>query len=141
MVEMARRYKNGYMVAQDVAKSELLIRDAAQLQHPEGQYAYGILQIEKGKEGLIYIAAAAEQGLEAAMLYMLEYEHEKGNFKTAYGYARSLSLKGNSHGTKRMADYYYEGNGVGRDKSLAKDLYREAANAGNEEAAKKLKEL
>lgn len=141
MVEMARRYKNGYMVAQDVAKSELLIRDAAQLQHPEGQYAYGMLQIEKGKEGLIYIAAAAEQGLEAAMLYMLEYEHEKGNFKTAYGYARSLSLKGNSHGTKRMADYYYEGNGVGRDKSLAKDLYREAANAGNEEAAKKLKEL
>jgi TPR repeat protein len=40
-----------------------------------------------------------------------------------------------------MADYYYEGKGTGRDKGLAKDLYREAANAGNQEAAKILKEL
>ena len=40
-----------------------------------------------------------------------------------------------------MADYYYEGKGVGRDKSLAKDLYREAAAAGNEEAKEILKRL
>ena len=37
-------------------------------------------------------------------------------------------------GTLYLADYYYHGRVVKRDKSLAKDLYREAAAAGSEEA-------
>ena len=76
-----------------------------------------------------------------AMLYMMDHEHDAGRFKEAYGYAKELHLQGCSIGTKRMADYYYEGKGVSRDKGLAKDLYREAANAGNKEAKEKLKEL
>lgn len=40
-----------------------------------------------------------------------------------------------------IADCYREGKGVSRDKSLAKDLYREAAAAGNEEAKEIMKQL
>lgn len=39
-----------------------------------------------------------------------------------------------------MADCYRKGKGVSRDKSLAKELYREATAAGNEEAKKILEE-
>lgn len=39
-------------------------------------------------------------------------------------------------GTKFIADCYREGKGVSRDKSLAKELYCEAAAAGNKEAKK-----
>jgi TPR repeat protein len=67
---------------------------------------------------------------------MYEHEHKAGNDKEAYGYAKELHLLGDHRGTKFMADCYYEGRGVSRDKGLAKDLYREAANAGNEEAKK-----
>jgi TPR repeat protein len=40
-----------------------------------------------------------------------------------------------------MADYYFEGKGVSRDKHLAKDLYYEAARAGNKVAKEKLRKL
>jgi TPR repeat protein len=141
MVEMARRYKNGYIVNKDMAECEKLLTDAAKRQYPEGLHAYGLYMIENDKEGVEYIRAAAQQKLEDAMLYMLDHEHNAGNFKEAYWYAKELSMKGNHNGTKRMADYYHDGKGVGRDKQLARDLYREAANAGNEEAARILKDL
>ena len=102
---------------------------------------YGIVLIEKGKEGIGFIKRSAELKNKEALFYMMEHEHNAGNFKEAYGYAKELHLQGFHEGTKRMADYYYEGKGTGRDKGLAKDLYREAANAGNQEAAKILKEL
>ncbi len=40
-----------------------------------------------------------------------------------------------------IADCYCEGKGVKRDKRLAKELYREAAAAGNEEAKEIMKKL
>ena len=51
------------------------------------------------------------------------------------------NLQKDHRGTKFMADCYLEGKGVSRDKSLAKDLYREAAAAGNEEAKEIMKKL
>ena len=72
---------------------------------------------------------------------MHDYEMKAGNEKKAYHYAKELHLKKDHRGTKLMADCYYEGKGIGRDKRLAKDLYREAANAGNEEAKEKLIEI
>ena len=85
--------------------------------------------------------AAAEHGNEKAMIHMFEKLDSEKSYKEAYRYAKMLSEAGNHEGTKRMADYYYDGKGVGRDKQLARDLYREAANAGNEEAARILKDL
>lgn len=141
MVEIAKRHMKGYMVELSKEKAEELLREAAQLQYPIGMHEYGLFLIDNGNEGLEYIKAAASHKHEEALIYMLEHEHSTGNFKAAYQYAKELHLIGNSHGTKRMADYYYEGKGISRDKGLAKDLYREAANAGNEEASRILKEL
>ena len=49
-----------------------------------------------------------------------------GNGKQAYAYAKELHIKRNRQGTRFLADCYLNGVGVKRDKSLAKDLYREA---------------
>ena len=84
---------------------------------------------------------AADKGVQAAQIYIMNHEYTTGNYAEAYRWARQLSLDGNHEGTKRMADCYYNGQGTKRDKKLAKDLYRTAANAGNKEAAEILKKL
>ena len=58
-----------------------------------------------------------------------------------YRYARELYVLGDKRATKVLADCYYHGRGVKRSKRLAKDLYLEAAAAGNEEAKKILEDL
>jgi TPR repeat protein len=136
LVEMAHRYQSGTFVAQDKAMTETLLKKAAELNFPQALFEYGRLLLDDGRNGIGYIKAAAEAKLGEALLYMYEYEHKAGNDKKAYGYAKELHLLGDHRGTKFMADCYYEGRGVSRDKGLAKDLYREAANAGNEEAKK-----
>ena len=52
-----------------------------------------------------------------------------------------MSEAGNHEGTLHMADYYLEGKGVSRDKRLARDLYYDAARAGNKVAKEKLRKL
>lgn len=141
LIELAYRYINGTMVEKDEKKGEELLKSAADTQYPEALFEYGSYLTGHNRDGIGYIKDAARLKSHRALLYMLDYEHNAGNYKEAYRYARELSLLGNSSGTKRMADYYYEGKGVSRDKQLAKDLYREAANAGNEEAAEILKKL
>ena len=141
ILEMSHLYRDGIIVEKSEEKQEELLSKAAATEHPQGLAEYGILLIAKGKEGLGFIKRGAELKNREAMLYMMDHEHDAGRFKEAYGYAKELHLQGCSIGTKRMADYYYEGKGVSRDKGLAKDLYREAANAGNKEAKEKLKEL
>ena len=95
---------------------------------------YGKLLQENGRDGIAYIEAAAAVKNVDALLLLLEKETTAGNDKRAYRHARDLHLLGNHNGTKAMADCYMHGRGVKRDKSLAKDLYREAAAAGNEDA-------
>ena len=141
LIQMAHLYRDGTIVEKDEEKHEELLSKAAAAGHPQGLTEYGIVLIEKGREGIGFIKRSAELKNKEALFYMMEHEHNAGNFKEAYGYAKELHLQGFHEGTKRMADYYYEGKGTGRDKGLAKDLYREAANAGNQEAAKILKEL
>ena len=141
MVEMARRYKEGYIVEADINECDSLLSEAAKQKEPTALYTYGMRLIEKGEDGIGHIREAAELKHEDAMLFMFGHEEKAGNYKEAYSYAKELSALGNHNGTKSMADYYYEGKGVGRDKSLAKDLYREAAAAGNEEAKEILKRL
>ena len=141
LIEMARRYAGGILVEQDDEMCEDMLRRAAELQHPDGLFEYGIYLTNHNHNGIEYINAAAELKHEKALLYMLEHEHSAGNFKKAYKHAKELSLLGNNYGTKCMADYYMEGKGVSKDRQLAKDLYREAANAGNSEAAEILKKL
>ncbi len=141
LVEMARRYLNGTMVGQDKATAETLLKRAAELKYPQAQLEYGKFLITEGRDGTAHIRAAAEAKHPEALLFMYEHEQKAGNHKQAYGYAKELHLQKDHRGTKFMADCYLEGKGVSRDKSLAKDLYREAAAAGNEEAKEIMKKL
>ena len=141
LLVLAHRYRDGVFVAQDSTEYRHFLQKSAQQQNPEALYEYGALLIAENLNGREYIKQAALLKNEAALLYMMDEEDKAANYREAYLYAKALSELGNHHGTKVMADYYYEGKGVSRDRSLAKDLYRDAANAGNEEAARILEEL
>lgn len=52
-----------------------------------------------------------------------------------------FSVSDDIRGTMFVADCYLNGCGVKRNKRLAKDLYHDAADAGNEEAKRILKGL
>ena len=139
--EMSHRYRDGKNVAQNSEKSIELLGQAAELQEPNAMYEYGELLITEGEDGYQYMEASANLGNEKAMVYMFNYLDGQKRYKEAYKYAKALSEAGNHEGTRRMADYYLEGKGVSRDKHLAKDLYYEAARAGNKVAKEKLRNL
>lgn len=52
-----------------------------------------------------------------------------------------FSVLDDIRGTMFVADYYLNGCGVKRNRRLAKELYHDAADAGNEEAKRILKGL
>ena len=141
LLEMAHRYHDGMGVIQDNVKSKMLLKRAAELQEPTALFEYAELLIADGEDARQYLEAAAELGNEKAMIYMFEKLDAEKSYKEAYKYAKILSEAGNHEGTRRMADYYYDGKGVSRDKRLAKDLYYEAARAGNKEAKEILRSL
>lgn len=144
-------YKAKELISRDdeaaIEEATAMLAEAAQSGNAEAHYEYGLLLTgpnDTGKtnpEAISHIKTAAEKGWEQAMLFMLFYEHSIGKYEEAYRWAKTLSQMGNHIGTKQMADYYYYGEGVKRDKGLAKDLYRTAANAGNKEAARILEGL
>jgi TPR repeat protein len=138
---MAHRYRDGKGVAQDNAKSIGLLARAAELKEPCASYEYAMHLIAEGNDGTAYMETAADLGNEKAMIHMFDYLDGQKRYDEAYRYAKMLSDAGNHEGTRRVADYYLEGKGVSRDKRLAKDLYYEAARAGNKEAKEKLRGL
>ena len=141
LLEMSRRYRDGKNVTLDSEMSAELLARAAELKEPTALFEYAGLLIADGKDGYKYMEAAADLGNEKAMIYMFEHLDSQKRYEEAYKYAKMLSNAGNHEGTRRVADYYYEGKGVSRDKRLAKDLYYEAARAGNKEAKEKLRGL
>jgi TPR repeat protein len=128
-------------VAQDNTQSREMLKQAAELQEPTALYEYAVLLIADGEDGDSYMEAAAEHGNEKAMIHIFEKLDGEKSYKEAYRYAKMLSEAGNHEGTRRMADYYYEGKGVSRDRALAKDLYYDAAGKGNKAAKEKLRKL
>lgn len=97
-------------------------------------FMHGKHLVADGGDGIQFIKEAANLGYIDAVRYMSDFEDSSGNYKEAFRYAKLLSMSGYHEGTKRMADYLFEGKGVRRDKRAAKDLYRDAATAGNKEA-------
>jgi TPR repeat protein len=100
-----------------------------------------LLLLEEGGNGIRFINNAADMYHVDAMFYMLDSAEKSGNYNEAFRFAKRLSMAGYHEGTKRLADYFWNGKGVRRDKRTAKDLYRDAATAGNKEAAEILKTL
>ena len=142
LYEMSLRYRKGRFVEQDNDRGIELLKRAAELEEPNALYEYGGMLIDDGNDdGYKYMEVAADLGSEKAMICMFEYLDGKKRYKEAYKYAKALSEAGNHEGTRHMADYYLEGKGVSRDKRLAKDLYYDAAKAGNKIAKEKLRKL
>ena len=142
LYEMSLRYRKSRFVEQDNDRGIELLKRAAELEEPNALYEYGGMLIDDGNDdGYKYMEVAADLGSEKAMICMFEYLDGKKRYKEAYKYAKALSEAGNHEGTRHMADYYLEGKGVSRDKRLAKDLYYDAAKAGNKIAKEKLRKL
>ena len=138
---------NGEVVEKDTLRATGLLRECALTDNPEAIYEYSILMIAAGVEKdsvlgipLQCVETAANGGSKDALMWMVEYEESNGNLVQAYRYALMAHHLGDKRGTKALADCYYHGRGVKRDKRLAKDLYRDAAKAGNEEAKRMLEE-
>ena len=83
---------------------------------------------------------AAKNGSHKALWWMVQHEDSKGNYREAYALAKELYLHRNIDATMYLAGCFLHGKGVDRDRRLAKDLYREAAKAGNSEAKRILEE-
>ena len=148
-IELGNCYCTGYGVEKDSIEALRYYKLSANQSNPLGLFRYAYIMEQLGVKDKNFklsnytniIVSAANDGVEEAMLYMMRHEHNKGNYKAAYSWARQLSLADNHIGTTYMADCYLEGKGVKRNKQLAKDLYRQALYAGNKEASEKLKAL
>lgn len=149
LAEFGTIYYNGVLVEKNVEKSIELYRMSALYGCAEGLYLYAMVLDELGREcnepqlgnRMDCIKNSANKGYIDAQIYMMRHEDSQQNYETAYMWAKKLSMNGNSIGTTYMADCYLNGNGVKRNKSLARDLYKQAADEGSEEAARKLSEL
>lgn len=141
MFEMSRRCYEGDGVEKNTVLARDLLEKSAMQKVPEAMYQYGLLLIGEGENGIRFVKDAAEEYHIAAMFYMLDHMEKAEYYNEAFRYAKRLSMAGYHEGTKRLADYFWNGKGVKRDKRTAKDLYRDAANAGNSEAAEILKKL
>lgn len=147
LTRLGEYYLNGTVVEKDSLEAARLLRKAAILADSIALYKYARLMIDADipcdsilGTPLECITAAAEKQEQNAMLWLVEYEDKRENYRCAYIYAKELYMMGNVDATMYIAGCYRYGRGVERDRQLAKELYREAAAAGNEEAARILEE-
>lgn len=137
----------GEITEKDTARaSELLYREALN-GNTDATFQYALIMSSTGIEKdsilgtpLECIRSAALSQSQDAMLWLMDYEYNNGNYREAYMMAKELYILGSDKATVFLAGCYRHGHGVDRDKRLAKDLYREAAKKGNEEAKRILKE-
>ena len=130
----------------DSLQGVAIMRESAFNGHPAANFRYSCCMEAAGVTDSILgtplqcMERAAVLGDSNALLYMLGYSHENGDYNNAYRWARSLQLQGNHKGIKYMADCYLLGRVVRRSKKTAKDLYRDAARRGNSDAERILRE-
>ncbi|MBR3941214.1 MAG: sel1 repeat family protein, partial [Bacteroidaceae bacterium] len=131
--ELAKCYLGGIGVPTDTVVAGRLLREAASAGHNEALFLYAQFMRDTGLEKdsvlgtpLDCLLSAADNGYADALALVVEHYKSVGDYKNVYVYARTLHQQGDKRGTKALADCYNNGLGVKRDKSLAKDLYREA---------------
>ena len=131
----------------DSVRGGELLRAASLKDNAEALYRYAIYMFAVGQESDSLLGTpdacierSAELGGGDALVYLMNKADARGDYKEAYKIAYKLHLNRNHHGTKYVADCLRAGRAVRRNKRLAKDLYRDAAHAGNIEAERILKE-
>ena len=146
MLELGKMYlKEGEMC--DSVKGSGLLRSSAMLDNAEALYRYAVYMQAVGVANDTVLGSphacitrSAQMKHCDAMLYLMRYEDAAGNYASAYNWARELYMQKNHYGIKYMADCSLMGRVVRRNRRLAKDLYRDAAKLGNEDAKRALKE-
>lgn len=149
MSRLGKYLLQGDAVEKDTLRAMEMLRDCAvEFSNAGAKYEYALLMYAAGVEKdsvlgtpLQCIMSAADDGDADALFYMAEYEDRAGNHEQAYKYAKKLHVLDDIRGTMFVADCYLNGRGVKRNKRLAKDLYRDVADAGNDEAKRILKGL
>ena len=131
--ELAKCYLYGNGAPFDLAVADSLLRKASIAGHPEALYLYALrMQRKEIRNDNILgniidcVSRSADKGHADALDYMIQYCSSIGDDENMYRNALKLHQQGDKRGTKALADCYLNGIGVKRDKSLAKDLYREA---------------
>ena len=136
-----------YFLNGDSIEGEALVRKSAVHKNAEALFVYSRYMQARGieKDSLIgtpheAVKVAAEMGYNDAMLYMMRYEDSCTNYKEAYHWAIKLRTNKVAEGIVYLADCYHYGRGIKKNKRLAKDLYSDAAKAGNKDAKRILEE-
>ena len=131
----------GNITEKDTVRAAELFREASLGGNPDAMYMYAKHMMLKGIENdsilgspLECIREAVKKGSKKASQWLMRHEVENGNYKKAYRLAKELYIKGDIEGTLSLAEFYMLGLGVRKDRRLAKDLYREAAEKGDEKA-------
>ncbi len=131
--ELAKCHLYGNGAPFDLAVADSLLRKASIAGHPEALYLYALrMQRKEIRNDNILgsvidcVSRSADKGHAEALDYMIQYCRSIGDGENMYKNALRLHQQGDKRGTKALADCYNNGIGVKRDKSLAKDLYREA---------------
>lgn len=138
---LSRYLLEGSFVEKDTARAQEMLHSEAIKGGADAMFLYALIMKEKNIERdsllgtpLECINKAAYKGSHDAMLWKMRHEETMENYDEAYKMAKQMYINNNIEATIYLADCYLNGKGVGRDRRLAKDLYREAAAKGSEEA-------
>lgn len=78
----------------------------------------------------------SRQKLPQVQYELGESDYEKENYKKAVEWYQISALQGNADAQFKLAQCYYYGKGVKKDRDKARDLLRQAAGQGHEQARK-----
>jgi TPR repeat protein len=144
---LSRYLLEGEITEKDTTRAHELLRKEAIRGNADANYELSLLMecMSVERDSILgspfeCMERAVKNGSHKAMWWMVQYEESKGNYREAYTLAKELYLHRNIDATMYLAGCFLHGKGIDRDRRLAKDLYREAAKAGNSEAKRILEE-
>ena len=144
---LSRYLLEGEITEKDTTRAHELMRKEAIRGNADANYELSLLMecMSVERDSILgspfeCMERAVKNGSHKAMWWMVQYEESKGNYREAYTLAKELYLHRNIDATMYLAGCFLHGKGIDRDRRLAKDLYREAAKAGNSEAKRILEE-
>ena len=141
---LGKFYQSGTYVEKDTLAARKWLRLSALNDDAEGMFMYGILLATSDPDysdselgsALNCIYSAARMGHRQSQLLVVDDAIQNGGYHQAFYWAKVLHGNGDNAGTKLLADCYRYGYGVRRDRERARELYRQAADNGNDEARK-----
>lgn len=141
-------YLNGNTIQADSIEACRWFRQAALAGDLDGLHYFGTTLMSIAPlysdttfgSGRYCVYKAARMGHRESQIYLMNDAAEQSNYAAAVQWAQQLYDSGDYSGIMLLADCYRHGTGVAKNKRRAKRLYTQAAEAGNEEAARILEE-